>query len=107
MTARKYLNKLKLDSAILLKKQCTEEEIAKCKELVKSKKELPENFFQDKDTGKFYTVCENGLSEEENNDLIKLLLLDTLCKIKGYLFFFVILAVLGLIFGFIGFLNLL
>ncbi len=108
---KKELRRLKLKHDLVSKIECTSAENEEFAAIAKEGKALPCDVFEyvnseDKGTGEFYKISENGLTPEEKEEYIRLKQCRDINIIKNCTVFFTVLAALGLALGIINYIAL-
>jgi len=103
---REELRRYKFDNGLLQKIDCSRAETKKFIKLIKSNQSLPDDVFQytspaDDPIYAFYRIHTYDFTENEIAEYLAYKQLDLLKTIKGYLMFFVILTIIGMIGAFI------
>ena len=103
---RNEIREAKLDMSLLQKIDCSPEENQAYLKLVNSGQALPQGVYRYEDEGgmvlnRFYTIYDPQLTEVETAEYIALMQYQELKTIRQYVFFFVVLAIVGIMAGLI------
>ena len=103
---RDETRKVKFDMNLLQKIDCSPEENQAYLKLVNSGQTLPQGVYRYEDVGgmeldRFYTVYDPQLTETETAEYIALMQYQELKTIRQYVYFFVVLAIVGIVAGLI------
>jgi hypothetical protein len=111
MNLKNRMKHFKCDYGLVNKSPCSDEEARNYIRTLESGEMLPDDVVSETSDGTryFFNIAQNDLTKEEETQYLQFKQLELLKTIKNYLFFFVVLACIGIGIGvilfFVGMMN--